>query len=77
MLPCNGVIQEVENGSIEVAAIDPVASMQAVENPKLQEVANRVQNKLNKVIIRLQALPGMCRLNGSGIIPVQPAHPLL
>jgi uncharacterized protein (DUF302 family) len=36
MLPCNVVVQERDRGRVEVAAIDPVASMQAVENPRLK-----------------------------------------
>lgn len=50
MLPCNVIVQELSEGKIEVAAIDPVASMQAVENPKLQDVANQVRVKLKRVI---------------------------
>ena len=50
MLPCNVVVQETADGKIEVSAIDPVASMQAIENPKLQEVAQQVRAKLKKVI---------------------------
>ncbi|KPK02177.1 MAG: hypothetical protein AMK71_03220 [Nitrospira bacterium SG8_35_4] len=49
MLPCNVIVQETEGG-VEVAAIDPVASMQAVENPALREIASGVQSKLKKVI---------------------------
>jgi uncharacterized protein (DUF302 family) len=49
MLPCNVIVQEVE-GKTEVAAIDPIASMQAVENEDLGEVALIVQGKLRKVI---------------------------
>jgi uncharacterized protein (DUF302 family) len=50
MLPCNVVVQEVAPGSVEVAAVDPIASMQAVENPALGEVASEVQAKLRRVI---------------------------
>jgi uncharacterized protein (DUF302 family) len=50
MLPCNVVVQDVGGGKTEVAAIDPVASMQAIENPKLREAATRVQAMLKKVI---------------------------
>lgn len=50
MLPCNVVVQEISDGKIEVAAIDPVASMQAIENPELREVAEQVRAKLKKVI---------------------------
>ena len=50
MLPCNVVVQETSDGGTEVSAIDPVSSMQAIENPKLQEVAEQVRAKLKKVI---------------------------
>ena len=50
MLPCNVVVQETADGKIEVSAIDPVASMQAIGNPKLQEIAQQVRAKLKKVI---------------------------
>lgn len=50
MLPCNVIVQELSEGKIEVAAIDPVASMQAVENPKLRDVADQVRVKLKRVI---------------------------
>jgi len=50
MLPCNVVVQEIAEGKIEVAAIDPIASMQAVQNPKLGGIAIEVQAKLKKVI---------------------------
>lgn len=50
MLPCNVVVQEVEEGKTEVAAIDPIASMQAITNPSLAKIKNEVQAKLRKVI---------------------------
>jgi uncharacterized protein (DUF302 family) len=50
MLPCNVIVQEIVEGQVEVAAIDPVASMQAVANPALKDVAEQVQGKLKKVI---------------------------
>lgn len=50
MLPCNVVVQDIGNGRTEVAAIDPVASMQAIDNPRLKQAAERVQAKLKKVI---------------------------
>ena len=50
MLPCNVIVQEAENDKTEVAAIDPIASMQAVNNPALAEIANQVQEKLKRVI---------------------------
>lgn len=53
MLPCNVVIQEAADGKIEVAAIDPVASMMAVENPRLKQAAEQVREKLQRVVSRL------------------------
>jgi uncharacterized protein (DUF302 family) len=50
MLPCNVIVQEVEKGEVEVAAIDPIASMQAIRNAALEPVAKEVQIKLKKVI---------------------------
>lgn len=50
MLPCNVVVQDGENGQTIVSAINPLASMQAVENEKLGEVAEQVKAKLQKVI---------------------------
>ena len=53
MLPCNVVLQDGENGKTLVSAIDPIASMQAVDNPSLGEVAEQVRVKLQKVIENL------------------------
>jgi len=53
MLPCNVVVQETPQGGIEVAAIDPAASMQAIENDKLREVAATIRGKLKSVIASL------------------------
>ncbi|HDR8920320.1 TPA: DUF302 domain-containing protein [Burkholderia vietnamiensis] len=53
MLPCNVVIQDVGGGRTEVATIDPVASMQAIDNPRLKDAAARVQAKLRRVIENL------------------------
>ena len=50
MLPCSVIVQEREDGRVEVAAIDPIASMQAVENESLGGIALEVQAKLKKVI---------------------------
>ncbi len=50
MLPCNVIVQEREDGRVEVAAIDPIASMQAVENESLGGIAVEIQSKLKKVI---------------------------
>jgi uncharacterized protein (DUF302 family) len=53
MLPCNVVVQEVDGGEVEVAAVDPVASMKAIENPTLAAVAREVQGRLRAVISSL------------------------
>lgn len=50
MLPCNVIVQELEPGKIEVSAIDPIASMQAIENPGLRDIAVQVRAKLKKVV---------------------------
>ncbi|MFZ0455851.1 MAG: DUF302 domain-containing protein [Ignavibacteriaceae bacterium] len=50
MLPCNVTVIEQQNGEVEVAAVDPVASMQAIQNQSLASVANEVRNKLKKVV---------------------------
>lgn len=50
MLPCNVIVQDVSDGQVEVTAIDPLASMQAVDNPALKEIASEISNKLKKVI---------------------------
>ncbi len=49
MLPCNVIVEATENG-IEVSAVDPMASMQAIENPALGEIAATVQGLLKEVI---------------------------
>ena len=53
MLPCNVIVQEGPDGRVEVSAIDPMASMQAVENPELEEVAGQVRKRLESVIAEL------------------------
>jgi uncharacterized protein (DUF302 family) len=53
MLPCNVIVQETADGAVEVAAVDPVASMQAIDNPALGEIATVIQGKLEAVIARL------------------------
>lgn len=50
MLPCNVIVQELAPGQVEVAAIDPVASMAAIDNPALLEKAAIVRDKLAKMI---------------------------
>lgn len=53
MLPCNVVVQSLGARLTEVAAIDPVASMQAIDNQQLKQAAEQVQAKLKRVIAGL------------------------
>ena len=53
MLPCNVIIQELANNEIEVAAVDPAASMMAVENKALANIAGDIKAKLERVIASL------------------------
>lgn len=50
MLPCNVIVQEKKPGEVEISAIDPAASMQAIGNPKLEKIAQEVRMKLQRVI---------------------------
>ncbi len=50
MLPCDVIVQELEEGKIEVAAIDPVASMMAVENKEITAIAEDIRALLQKAI---------------------------
>ncbi len=52
-LPCNVVIIELESGEIEVAAVDPVASMISIENAQMKEMSQEVKAKLQRVISAL------------------------
>jgi uncharacterized protein (DUF302 family) len=54
MLPCNVILREIEEGITEVSAIDPVASMQAIDNKDLIQSAGEVGQKLYKVINALK-----------------------
>ena len=53
MLPCNVVVRDAGDGQTEVAAIDPVASMQAIDNPALKEAAEVVRSKLRRIVAHL------------------------
>ena len=53
MLPCNVIVQEIEAGKVEVAAVDPIASMMAIQNPLLNDIATEVREKLKRVIENL------------------------
>ena len=50
MLPCNVVVQDIGKGMVEVSAVDPVASMMAVKNPKLSSIASEVRDLLQQVV---------------------------
>ena len=53
MLPCNVAVMEKEDGKIRVSAIDPLASMMAVDNQDINAIAKNIQTKLIKVMSRL------------------------
>ncbi len=53
MLPCNVIVQEKVAGQVEVSAVDPAASMKAIENKNLQDIAIEVRSRLQKVIEQL------------------------
>ncbi len=53
MLPCNVVVQENDEGKVEVSAVDPLASMQAIENSDLENIATEIRAKLQTVINNL------------------------
>ena len=50
MLPCNVIVQRYDNGEVEVSSIDPATAMQAVGNPALASVADKVRGALTRVI---------------------------
>lgn len=50
MLPCNVIVQEKVKGEIEISAVDPIASMQSVQNNDLGALANEIQDKLTRCI---------------------------
>ncbi len=53
MLPCNVILQEVGENQVEVAAVNPVASLMAVENKQLAGIAGEIKEKLERVIASL------------------------
>ena len=53
MLPCNVIVQEIEEGAVEVAAVNPIASMQSVKNETLKKIAQEITAKLENVIEKL------------------------
>jgi uncharacterized protein (DUF302 family) len=50
MLPCNVIVVEKDNNSVEVSAINPMASMHLIDNPKLHEIAAQVSERLQRVV---------------------------
>ncbi len=50
MLPCNIVVQQVDESTVEVSAIDPIASMMAIKNPRLSDLAAEVQHHMKSII---------------------------
>ncbi len=50
MLPCNVIVQQLDGGKVEIAAVDPAASMAAVQNDDLGKIAGTVRAKLSQVI---------------------------
>lgn len=54
MLPCNVIVQATSAGHSEIAAIDPVESMQAIPNPRLKTAAREVRARLERVIEKLR-----------------------
>jgi uncharacterized protein (DUF302 family) len=53
LLPCNVVVQETDEGKVQVSAVNPMESMQSVNNEKLGEIAEEVSLRLNKVVSNL------------------------
>lgn len=55
MLPCNVIVRDTGQGQVEIAAVDPIASMQAVENEQLGGIAQEVRSRLQRVIGQVDA----------------------
>ena len=53
MLPCNVVVQDIGGGKVEIAAVDPVASMTSIDNPRLKQLAAEVREGLKRVVASL------------------------
>ncbi len=53
MLPCNVIVQQLNDDTIEIAAVNPLASMQAIDNSELKEIAEEITEKLKKVISKI------------------------
>lgn len=57
MLPCNVVVQARGPAETEIAAIDPVASMEAIDNPELRKASDEVRSRLERAIRNLEHVP--------------------
>ena len=53
MLPCNVIVHEIANGSVEIAVVNPIASMMAIQNEALKGIAEEVRDKLKKAVSSL------------------------
>ena len=53
MLPCNVIVQDIGSGKIEIAAVNPIESMQAIKNPSLGETAMKVKEMLERVVMKV------------------------
>ena len=53
MLPCNVIVQQHGDGRVEISAVDPVASMQAIGNPTLENIAGKVRDMLRQVVVEI------------------------
>ena len=53
LLPCNVIVQELENNNVEVAIVNPIDSMQSVKNDKLGQIASEVTEKLKRVLDKI------------------------
>lgn len=53
MLPCNVIVQEKEEGQVEISVVDPVASMKAIENDELHDIAAEIRARLQRVVEQL------------------------
>lgn len=50
MLPCNVIVQETADGDVEIAAVDPLASVKAIDNPALRGIAETIGQKLQRAV---------------------------
>lgn len=53
MLPCNVILQQRDGGKVEISAVDPIASMGAIDNPALGEIAGKVRELLQAVVDKI------------------------